>query len=580
MKKLFRVIIGFFLALTSIVFVDSAQATPISCGGGGSYTVVSGVFTVDWSHQCTGPLVLDSSVTTLAYATYLQGVTSLTIPATTVTIQDSFIGRSLITEYIVDSNNPNYKSVDGVLYSKDGTRLISYPQSKAGLSFTLPNHVTEIIYGSFHALNELQTVNITESATITSQPFDSCCNGNTGNTLRAINVSPNNPDFTSIDGVLFNKAVTELLTYPTDKQGSSYVVPSSVLRLRHAFQQNLNLHSITLPAGLLEMQTYEFYGAENLETIQIPASVTSLGSFPFYRAGNLRSITVAADNLTYKSIDGVLFSKDGLTLLEYPDGRTEDSFQIPNGTTTLETQWVAANPFIRTLTIPNSVQTINYGYFVGITRLNFIGDSQLTSINPSVTFNYVDANLTVNYCGSANSVITAFFAGKTPITCASPAAASPEEIARAQEIKRQFNLLQARTELIRAISSGESLTVQKFVRADLAGINDSNLLRASNRLFSANLKSKITFETISTIVNEFRIVGEISSKTKNIFAQDLVSIHLISKDEKHKVLILSSLAAVPAIKLETFENIRDEIKKIQQKYEIRDKKLKELRNRL
>jgi hypothetical protein len=580
MTKLFRIIIGSFLALTSLVFVDSAQATPISCGGGGSYTVVSGVFTVDWSHQCTGSLVLDSSVTTLAYATYLQGVTSLTIPATTVTIQDSFIGRSLITEYIVDSNNPNYKSVDGVLYSKDGTRLISYPQSKAGLSFTLPNHVTEIISGSFHALNELQTVNITESPTITGQPFDSCCNGNTGNTLRAINVSPNNPGFASIDGVLFNKAVTELLTYPTGKQGASYIVPSTVLRLKHAFPQNLNLHSITLPAGLLEMETYEFYGAENLETIQIPASVTSLGSFPFYRAGNLRSITVAAGNLTYKSIDGVLFSKDGLTLFEYPDGRTEDSFQIPNGTTTIATQWVAANPFIRTLTIPNSVQTINYGYFVGITRVNFSGNSQLSSINQSVTFNYVNADLTVNYCGSPNSVITAFFAGKTSITCAAPAVATPEEIAKAQEIKRQQDLFQARAELIRAISSGESLTIQKFVRADLAGINDTNLLRASNRLFSANQKSKITFETIISIVNEFRIVGEIAAKSNKIYAQDLVSIQLISKDERHKVLILSALNAVPTIKLETYENILNEIKKIQEKFDVRDKKLKALRNRV
>ena len=186
MKSARSKIIGVLLMASSMLGINPAHATTqtFSCGGGGSYTVVNGVFTVDSRHHCSGALVLDASVTTLEYATYLPNVTSLTIPATTVNIstQNTFIARSLITEYIVDGNNPNYKSVDGVLYSKNGTKLFSYPQSNAGLSFTIPADVTEITDGAFHALNVLQTVNITETATLSGQPFNSCCNGNTGNT--------------------------------------------------------------------------------------------------------------------------------------------------------------------------------------------------------------------------------------------------------------------------------------------------------------------------------------------------------------------------------------------------------------
>jgi hypothetical protein len=571
--------------MSSLVFIDNANATPIGCGGGGSYTVVNGVFTVDWDHPCTGPLVLDPSVTTLEYATYLMNVTSLTIPATTVSISttNTFIGRSIITEYIVDANNPNYKSIDGVLYSKDGTKLISYPQSKAGLSFTLPSHVTEITDGSFHALNVLQTVNITETATIVGAPFNSCCNGNTGNTLRAINVSPNNATLSSIDGVLFNKAATNLLAYPTDKQGASYVVPSSVLRLMHAFGDNLNLHSITLPPGLLEMQTYEFYGAVNLETIEIPASVTSLGSFPFYRASNLRSITVDPNNLTYKSIDGVLFSKDGTSLLTYPDGRTETSFVIPDGTVTIPTQWVAANPFLRTLTIPSSLQSIDYGYFTSVTRINILGNSQLASINNSILFNYDRTQLTINYCGTANSVITAFFVGNPAITCIQvvsvPVAASPEEIARALALQRELNLKAAKAELLRVFTSGETLTVQLFNNAELFGVTANNLKSVTDRLRILNVKASLTFETIASVVREFKVVGDIAGGKTRIYTADFLSINLLSKDEKRKVVIVKIITGLPSSRINSYEKIKAEIDLLQAKFAIRDKVIAALRAR-
>lgn len=59
-------------------------------------------------------------------------------------------GTSAFKEYIVDAGNNNYKTVDGVLYSKDGTRLLSYPVGKEGTRYEIPEGVTKIDESAFN----------------------------------------------------------------------------------------------------------------------------------------------------------------------------------------------------------------------------------------------------------------------------------------------------------------------------------------------------------------------------------------------------------------------------------------------
>lgn len=58
---------------------------------------------------------------------------------------------------IVDPKNKNLKSVDGMLFSKDGTNLLKYPAKKAGKEYSIPNNVKSICYGAFGHC-ELETV--------------------------------------------------------------------------------------------------------------------------------------------------------------------------------------------------------------------------------------------------------------------------------------------------------------------------------------------------------------------------------------------------------------------------------------
>ena len=570
-----------FVSILSVAPANATTAT-FSCGGGGSYTVSNGVFSMGFQDQCVGALTLDSSVTTIPYPTYMQQVTSLTIPATTVTIDDGAIGNSLITEFIVDAANPNYKSVNGVLYSKTGATLKIYPQNKAGTSFTVPGDVTTISYSAFQSPVNLQTVNITETVTVLNGAFSSCC-GDYINSLREINVSADNPNYSSIDGVLLNKAQTELLFYPDDAQRTSYVVPATVTRLRGAFSGNHNLQTITLPNGLLSMETYEFEQAQRLQSIDIPASVNSLGSYPFLGITTLVAINVDPANANYKSIAGVLYSKDGTQLLEYPDGRSDVEFTIPAGVETATSQWVWGNNLLRTINVPSSLRKFEYGYLGAVTRVNFEGNSSILQIQGQ--FNGNPSALSIRYCGVANSVITAFFTGSTFVSCVQsqqqniPSPPTPEEVARLAAIERDRLVKIAKQQLIEAIIKGETLTVLLFSKADLQGVQDTNLKSVSARIHSEGNLAPVTFEKVSSIISEFRIVANIASKQVKFYASDLIFIKLISADEKHKSAILRALIALPSEKVDTVEEIKSEIKVVQDKFAARDLVLKRLRGR-
>jgi hypothetical protein len=83
--------------------------------------------------------------------------------------------------------------------------------------------VTTIGYWAFRGCSSLTTIEIPSSVTaIGSNAFDGC------SSLTSINVDLANTQYSSIDGVLFNKAQNTLVAYPADKIGTSYTIPSGV----------------------------------------------------------------------------------------------------------------------------------------------------------------------------------------------------------------------------------------------------------------------------------------------------------------------------------------------------------------
>ncbi len=104
----------------------------------------------------------------------------------------------------VDEDNPSYKSIDGVLYSKDGSELLFYPSLKKGKSFTIPDFVTKI---NKEAINGIYKTDIG---------------------LESILVDKNNNSFQSIDGVVYSKDGKTLVAYPCAKKDDEFILPEIV----------------------------------------------------------------------------------------------------------------------------------------------------------------------------------------------------------------------------------------------------------------------------------------------------------------------------------------------------------------
>jgi hypothetical protein len=150
----------------------------------------------------------------------------------------------------------------------DGDAIV--PDAKDGLP------VVAIGDGAFFSNFGLTSVTIPASVTsIGDGVFEECGN------LTAISVAALNPSYTSVDGVLFNKAHTTLVAYPSG-HGDSYAIPTGVTTIgSDAFFACFSLTNVAIPATVTAIGNKAFQYCENLSTITIPASVTSIGSAAF-----------------------------------------------------------------------------------------------------------------------------------------------------------------------------------------------------------------------------------------------------------------------------------------------------------
>lgn len=78
-----------------------------------------------------------------------------------------------------------------------------------------------------------------------------------------------------------------------------------------------------------------FSNCDRLESITIPHSVDSIGRVAFYNCSKLIAIQVDSRNKKYSSHEGVLHSKDGTLLIQYPKGKPDDIYRILESVTTI-----------------------------------------------------------------------------------------------------------------------------------------------------------------------------------------------------------------------------------------------------
>jgi hypothetical protein len=387
----------FAMAVSLLPVIQSplafAAEKSFDCAGGGKYKVVDGAVRTDYDNECSGDVVLDDSVTTLNYVEFFSKVTSVTIPATVVTIESQpFVSPELVSIEVASSNE-NFTSIDGVLYSKDRQTLILYPANKADESFMVPNGVTTIKDFAFGCLNNLKNLTLPESVIAVGEiGFINGCNQNS---LESYNVSNENEEFSSIDGVLFDKSATLQISYPKSKHGSNYEMVDSVKQLKStSFGLNLNLRTITLSKNLETIGRYSFKGPK-IDVLNIPASVKRIDALGL---DSVKSISVDPLNPNFATKDGNLFNHDLTQLIAFFDNVSQTSYTLPNSVSSIA-NWVFGNgraPSLNSLTI-NSPIVESGSIGAQIKYLNLGKDFKISNhFNPGWKLNKL---IKVNYCG-------------------------------------------------------------------------------------------------------------------------------------------------------------------------------------
>lgn len=181
--------------------------------------------------------------------------------------------------------------------------------------------------------------------------------------LNNIDVDTENPNYMSIDGIVYSKDKTVLIHYPAAKSGTSYTVPDNVTAIgRCAFDHNQNLKSILLPETVIRIGDSAFWRCQSLIEFIIPKSVTAIGDAAFANCSSLTDLTVDAGNPSFKSADGVLFDISGGNLLQCPAGKSE-SYTVPQGTSTLSSGSFRGCTKLKEVVVSDSVTMISDSVF-------------------------------------------------------------------------------------------------------------------------------------------------------------------------------------------------------------------------
>lgn len=199
------------------------------------------------------------------------------------------VGLTSCEEFVVEEGNTSFVAEGGVLYNKNKSTLIRYPQSKADTSFAVPEGVTQIgdssTQSAFFGASNLTSVSIPASVrTIGAAAFYNC------NALTNI-------DFLAAkDGNNFDLSIGE------DAFGysglTSIVIPARVAAVgglsRGTFRNNTSLTSVTFEKGsrITSIPTEAFNFCTALKSIHLPATVTEIERNAFIYCKSLAAVTI------------------------------------------------------------------------------------------------------------------------------------------------------------------------------------------------------------------------------------------------------------------------------------------------
>ncbi|MFR7643824.1 leucine-rich repeat protein [Eubacterium sp.] len=409
-----------FTAGINTVYADTA--TSGSCGSEAqwSYDSASETLTISgkgavssspFSEIAFKKLIIEEGITQINSRRFLgsSALESVSLPKTITNLGEyAFENCQSLKEILVDDENENFKSTDGVLYTKNMQTLLIYPANRENTDFSIPETVRSFGDYAFDYSQNLE--NITIPAGLRSmgeyEPF--YC----AKSIKNFDVATGNGYYASKDGCLYSKDLKKLIKYTIAGEDKSVTIDGSTIINDNAFYNSANLEEVVLKNSVSEIGYMAFYNCDKLSKLTIENSECNINDI--LNNSNVTICGYAASTAdTYAKRNDLQFSElsekkvSSIEISEYPKKTVfaigdkfncvglEIKVNYVDGTSAIKSSGFSVKGFAsdkverKTLTVEYGGKTTTYDIVV-VTQLNI----QDLTTRKNTTVNVVEKNQT------------------------------------------------------------------------------------------------------------------------------------------------------------------------------------------
>ncbi len=288
---------------------------PAPAGGGSTVKVSSGKLSGFMSTTAGKFTVVAAAVAVVAIGIFV--LISVMAKNDSITVSGDLPyseAAPVSSEDISESKEPTEEEImraelDNYEYKKNINGTVTITKYKGYLeNVVLPDKlggkkVTTIGYNAFENASHIKSITLSKyiktvitADTIKSSPFSECIY------LENINVVPGNANFSSEDGILYDKNKSELIVYPSGRKDSSFDIPNTVKSIHYrAFAENRMLEEINMPPSISLISKRAFYNCSSLKSIKIPDGVARINEGTFEGCSSLEDVNLP-ESLEYIEI--------------------------------------------------------------------------------------------------------------------------------------------------------------------------------------------------------------------------------------------------------------------------------------